>query len=147
MVGLLLLLLVVVVPVVPDVVVVLPDVVVVLPDVVVVLPDVVVVLPDVVVVVVPPLALQDNVGTLLVPLHEPRPPKLVLAPAATAPLSLRLVAVTSAPLWVTVAFQAWLTVWPLAYAQPTVHPVMAEELLLVTVTDRWKPPVHWDVTE
>jgi hypothetical protein len=29
----------------------------------------------------------------------------------------------------------------------TVHPEMAEELLLVTVTDSWKPPVHWEVTE
>ena len=52
-----------------------------------------------------------------------------------------------APLWVTVAFHACVTVWPLAYDQLTVHPVMAEEPLFVTVTDSWKPPVHWEVIE
>jgi hypothetical protein len=76
---------------VPDVVVVVrdvgvvPDVVVVVPDVVVVVPDVGVV-PDVVVVVLPPLALHVSEGALLVPFQEPRPPKLVVAPAAMEPL-------------------------------------------------------------
>jgi hypothetical protein len=73
----------------PEVVVVLALVVVVVAAVVVVEPPVVLVVVVVPVVVVlpelPPLAVQVRLGTLLVPFQEPRPPKLVLAPAATLP--------------------------------------------------------------
>jgi hypothetical protein len=51
-------------------------------------------------------------------------------------------AVTVDPLLVTVEFQDWLTVWPLAKVQVTVQPVIAEEPAL-TRTSPWKPPVHW----
>ena len=51
-------------------------------------------------------------------------------------------AVTLAPLLVTVAFQACVTVCPLAKVQVTVQPLMPE-LPAVTRTSPWKPPGHW----
>ena len=50
----------------------------------------------------------------------------------------------SEPLLLTVAFQAWVTVWPLANCQVTVHDVMAD-VPAVTVIAAWKPPCHWPV--
>src|SRR6185437_531303 len=55
-------------------------------------------------------------------------------------------AVTLAPLLVTVALQAWLTVWPLANVQVAVQPVIAE-LPAVTLTSPWKAPSHWPTIE
>jgi hypothetical protein len=86
-----------------------------------------------------------TVGTPFVPFQEPRKPKLVLAPAATAPLCAALVAVTAEPLLVTVAFHACVTVCPLAYVQVTRQPRSAAAPA-VTRTSAWKPPCHWLVT-
>jgi hypothetical protein len=77
----------VVVPVVAEVLVDALVVEVVVPTVVdVVVPPDVVVGANVVLVPLLPLAEQDSGGTLFVPFQEPRPPKLVLAPAAMLPL-------------------------------------------------------------
>jgi hypothetical protein len=57
------------------------------------------------------LAVQLTVGTALVLLFQlPRNPKLVLAPAPSAPFQAALDAVTTEPLDVTVALQLWVTV-------------------------------------
>ena len=53
-------------------------------------------------------------------------------------------AVTLDPLLVTVAFQAWVTVWPFANVQVTVQALMAA-LPAVTLTSPWKPPGHCPV--
>src|SRR5690242_8845006 len=52
-------------------------------------------------------------------------------------------AVTAAPLWLTVAFHAWVTACPLAKLNVTVQPDSAAVPLSVTVTVAWKPPCHW----
>ncbi len=54
-------------------------------------------------------------------------------------------AVTLAPLLLTVAFQALVTVWPLAKVHVTVQPLIAEPPA-VTLTSAWKPPPHWPTT-
>lgn len=56
------------------------------------------------------LAVQLTAGALLLPFHEPRNPKDVLAPAPSRPLCDTFRAITLAPLLVMVAFQTWLTV-------------------------------------
>lgn len=50
------------------------------------------------------------------------------------------------PLLVTVAFQVWVTVWPLAKVHVTVQPLIAE-LPAVTWMSPWKPPCHWPTIE
>jgi hypothetical protein len=61
-------------------------------------------------VLVPPLQATPlrakAVGAGLLPVHEPLNPKLVLPLVAKVPFQLALRAVTCAPLWETVAFQA-----------------------------------------
>ena len=96
--------------------------------------------------------MQLSVGTELVVLFQvPWNPKLVLPPAPSDPLLAVLVAVTAVPLWVTLAFQALLTVWPLAKVQVTFQLERAADPA-VTVTLALKPPgapllVHWDAIE
>jgi hypothetical protein len=51
-------------------------------------------------------------GAGLLPVHEPLKPKEAVALVATVALCETLAAETCAPLWVTVAFHAWVTVWP-----------------------------------
>jgi hypothetical protein len=85
------------------------------------------------------------VGVVFDPFHEARKPKLVLAPADRLPFQAALRAVTVEPLLVTVAPQAFETVWPLAYVQVTVQFLIAA-LPAVTLTSPWKPPGHWPVT-
>ena len=46
---------------------------------------------------------------------------------------------TAEPLVVSVPFQSWVMVWPLASVQVTVHPLIAEAPAF-TVTCAWKPP-------
>ena len=83
------------------------------------------------------------VGTAFVVLFQlPRSPKLVVVPAASAPLELRFVAVTPDPLCVRLVLQNWLTVCPFANVQVIRQPLMAA-VPAVTFTDAWKPPGHW----
>jgi hypothetical protein len=83
------------------------------------------------------------VGTAFVVLFQlPRNPKLVVVPAASAPLELRFVAVTPDPLCVRLVLQNWLTVCPFANVQVIRQPLMAA-VPAVTFTDAWKPPGHW----
>ncbi len=53
-----------------------------------------------------------------------------------------LLAVTAAPLWVTVAFHALVTCWPLAKVQVSVQPLMAVAPPLVIFTSAVKPLLH-----
>ncbi len=50
-----------------------------------------------------------------------------------------------APLWVTVAFHAWVTVCPAAYDQRKVQPLIGSPRL-VMVTLAPKPPLHCELT-
>jgi hypothetical protein len=55
-----------------------------------------------------------------------------------------LAAVMLAPLCVTVAFQAWVTVWPAAYAQVSFQPsIGSPRLVMVTLAP--KPPCHCEL--
>jgi hypothetical protein len=87
-----------------------------------------------------------SAGTPLVPVHEPMKPNVVLALAPSAPLYAAFRAVTAVPLVVTVAFHAWLRLWPFANVHVTVQPLIGAEPA-ATRTSAWKPPVHWLVTE
>src|SRR5215213_8919087 len=53
---------------------------------------------------------------------------------------------TFAPLWVCAPFHSWLIVWPLAYVQVTVQPVIAVVPVLLTVTSPPNAPCHWSLT-
>jgi hypothetical protein len=77
---------------------------------------------------------QVSVGALGVPLA--RNPKLVEPPAGSDPLYETLLTDAVEPLVVSVPFQTWVMVWPLANVHFTVQPVMAE-LPAVTVTEAW----------
>lgn len=83
---------------------------------------------------------------MLVPVDEARKPKVAVPPAASRPFQSTLRAVTVAPDWVTVAFHAWLTAWPLANVKVAVQPVEADEEPFLTMTSPWKPPVHCEAT-
>src|SRR5690242_13946572 len=53
-----------------------------------------------------------------------------------------LTAVVAAPDWVTVAFQAWVTVWPLGNDQVSRQPLTGSPRLVMS-TLAPKPPPHW----
>jgi hypothetical protein len=51
--------------------------------------------------------------------------------------------VTRVPDWVHVAFQPWVTRWPvLAKSNPSDHPLTWSPRLVI-FTSPWKPPCHW----
>jgi hypothetical protein len=133
------------------VVVVVDDVVVVVGLVVVVVVVlVVVVVGDVVVVVVPPPAgtpfTVKEAGTGLLAVQLPWKPNDVVPPVASVPLYATFDALTVAPLWLTVAFQALVTLCPLSgKTQPSVQPVTASPVFR-TSTLATNPPPHWAVT-
>jgi hypothetical protein len=89
----------------------------------------------------------NAVGTgLLLLSHVPLKPKLVEPPLASAALYGMLAALTCAPLWVTLAFQACDTCWP----APKDHPTVQEDTgspRLVSVTFAPNPPPHCEVIE
>jgi hypothetical protein len=76
---------------------------------------------------------------------EPWKPKVAVPFVASPPFQLAFVAVTADPDWVTVAFQAELTVSPPPKFQVSVHPETASPRF-VTSTEATKPPGHWEVT-
>src|SRR5690349_21301045 len=83
----------------------------------------------------------NAVGLVLLPVQVPLNPKFTVPPLAPiVALYEALVAVTVAAGWLTVAFQAWVTFWPLANVQTTLHPLIADAPVLVTVTAPVKPP-------
>jgi hypothetical protein len=82
---------------------------------------------------------------LAVLFHEPLKPNDVLAFVASPPFQPALTAVTVAPDWVAVAFQACATVWPAVNDHRSVQPVRASPRL-VTETFAEKPPLHCDPT-
>jgi hypothetical protein len=86
-----------------------------------------------------------GIGLLLL-FHAPLNPKLVEPPLASAPLYDMLAALTCAPLWVTVAFQACDTCWPAPNDQPTVQEDTGSPRL-VRVTFAPNPPPHCEVIE
>lgn len=90
------------------------------------------------------VATQVTVGTLLRPFQLPRNPKVVLAPAASAPFHVSFRAVTDGPP-VTTADQYWVTDWPSVKVQLTVQPLIGA-LPAVTRTSAWKPPGHSLIT-
>ena len=66
---------------------------------------------------------------------------------ARLPFQLRLRAVTAAPLWLTVAFHAWVICWPLAKVNVAVHAEVAGGRAVASrSTSPWKPPVHCEMT-
>jgi hypothetical protein len=73
-------------------------------------------------------------------------PKDVLALGPIAPFQVTFFTVTLLPLIVGVPFQTWLMVCPAGSVQLTVHPFIAVEVLLVTVTSAWNPPLQLLVT-
>jgi hypothetical protein len=88
------------------------------------------------------VAEQLSVGAPLLPFHEPRNPNVVVAPAPRRPFQLTLLAVTTDPLVVEVAFQIWLSCCPFGKVMVTVQkPIVLPPA--VTVTSPWKPPGHW----
>ncbi len=58
-----------------------------------------------------PLSLNAD-GTALLPAQLARNPALTLAPVPRVPFQLSLVAVTVVPDWDHLAFQPWVTFWP-----------------------------------
>jgi hypothetical protein len=79
-------------------------------------------------------------GRGFVPVDEPLSPKLTDAPGARVPFQVRFVAVTWVPVWVTVADQACVTRWPLAYGKVRVQPLIAAGPVFVSVMVAVKPP-------
>ena len=69
-------------------------------------------------------------------------PNDTVAPVAMAALYDMLVAVAAAPDWVTVAFQAWVTVCPLGNVQVSRHPLTGSPRLVMS-TFAPKPSCHW----
>jgi hypothetical protein len=86
-----------------------------------------------------------GIGLLLL-FQVPLNPKLVEAPLASAALYDMLTALTCAPLWVTVAFQACDTCWPAPNDQPTVQEDTGSPRL-VRATFAPNPPPHCEVIE
>jgi hypothetical protein len=84
------------------------------------------------------LPVQVTVGTALADVQDPMNPKVVEAPAASAPFQAALDAVTTEPLWLTLAPHDCVTVWPLANVQVAVQAEIARVAL--TVTEPWNPP-------
>jgi hypothetical protein len=82
---------------------------------------------------------------LLVPELLPWKPNVALPPLASEPLYDSFVTVTWEPLWLTLAFQAEVTVCPPEYVQVRVQPFRASPVLF-SVTLPTKPPAHWDAT-
>jgi hypothetical protein len=80
---------------------------------------------------------QVNAGVDGVP--EARNPKVVEAPAPSAPFQDTLLTATVDPAMAGEPFQIWLMACPLPSVQRTVHPVIAD-VPAVTVTSPWKPP-------
>ncbi|MEN3306671.1 MAG: hypothetical protein V7603_2873, partial [Micromonosporaceae bacterium] len=76
-----------------------------------------------------------GVDALPVPVN----PNVVEVLAPSVPFQETFFTVTAEPLVVSVPFQSWLMVWPLANVQVTVQPLMAEAPAR-TVTSPWKPP-------
>ena len=76
----------------------------------------------------------------------PVKPNSALPPAGMVRFQPPSSAVTAAPVWVTCAFHAWVTRWPSANVQATVHPVTAVVPVLPTFTEAWNPPCHCPVT-
>ena len=71
------------------------------------------------------------VGEVFVPLYEALKPKLAVPPVAIAPLYDRLAADTAAPVWVTVAFQPWVTFWPPVKSKARLQLLTAAALLVI----------------
>jgi hypothetical protein len=89
-----------------------------------------------------PLSANDA-GTGFAPLHEPLKPIEVEAPVLSDPFQLMLAAVTRVPAWVQVAFQPWVTFWPVAgKSKVNVHLDTASPRL-VTATLAVNPLGHW----
>ena len=68
-----------------------------------------------------------------------RKPNVAVAFAASEPLPLRFFTVTAGPLTLSVPFQSWVMVCPLARVQRTVQPLIGE-VPARTVTSPWNPP-------
>jgi hypothetical protein len=81
--------------------------------------------------------LQAIVGVVAEPFAVK--PNVVEAPAPSDAFHETLRTVAVEPLMLSVPFQSWLMVWPLARVQVVVQPLIAEDLA-VTVTSPWKPP-------
>ncbi len=88
-----------------------------------------------------PLSL-NAVGTGLAPLYEPLKPKEVEPPVASVPLYETFRAVTVAPDWLAVVFQAWVTCWLPAKVHSRVQELSGSPVL-VTETLAPKPVPHW----
>jgi hypothetical protein len=85
-------------------------------------------------------------GTAFVPLWfawNPNATEPPLAPMVPFQWPAGLLAVTFAPLWVTVAFHDPVITCPLANVQVSYQPLMAEALLFVIFTSAVKPLLHW----
>jgi hypothetical protein len=85
-----------------------------------------------------------GVGLLLL-FHEPLNPKLALPLVARLPFQLTLRAVTWAPFWDTVAFQACVTCCPAPNDHVRVQ-LLSGSPRLVRLTLAPKPPGHWELT-
>src|SRR4051812_8316920 len=91
----------------------------------------------------PPPFTVNAVGRPLVPVHVPTKPNVAEPPAGMRLFQSTLRAVTAAPDWVPVAFQIWLSCWPLGKLKPTVHSLTDDEPVFVILTSPWNPPAHW----
>ena len=77
------------------------------------------------------------------PLPVPVKPKEAEPPTGRLPFQFRFRTVTWEPLVERSPFQSWVMDWPLARVHLTVHPVVGDEPVFLTVTSAWKPPGHW----
>jgi hypothetical protein len=73
-------------------------------------------------------------------------PNSALPPAGSTRFQPASAADTSAPAWVTCAFHACVTFWPLANVHVTVHPFTGAVPVFPTFTPAWNPPCQWLVT-
>src|SRR5256885_3971553 len=80
------------------------------------------------------LEVQLSVGAALLPLYSAWKPNVVLDPPEIWALNEALSAVTWAPLWVSVVFQALVIFWLPAQSQATCHVLVAALPVLATVT-------------
>src|SRR5262245_5858027 len=92
-----------------------------------------------------PLSAKLVGAGLLLLFHEALNPGFAVALVARLPFQSALRAVTWAPLWVTVAFHAWVTCWPAVNDQVNVQLVSGSPRF-VRMMLAPNPPGHWFVT-
>src|SRR5690349_7336286 len=84
----------------------------------------------------------NPVGSASLLVQAPWNPNDAVPPGATLPLQDMFVAVTAAPFWLTVAFQALVTFVSPGKVKATVQPLSEAPAVFVRVTFAVRPPVH-----